>query len=132
MTPKEIGEQLVAVHAALVEKLEAQPFIDPSLKIDQAGKCAISLYTAFVGGDYKVFARISEDNIEAAFKSAFKAIAALPDPETAATRKFHKNLANVIDEGNSLNMPTEVMAPLSEGMTALSENLLTHQPEVNQ
>lgn len=78
-------------------------------------------------GDYsKIF---YGDDVAYCFSKAFAYIAALPDPEAAAVRAFQRNLADVIDEGNGLNMPNEVMGPLHAGSQALSDNLLTDQRE---
>lgn len=126
-----IAERLVAVHAALVEKTGVQPWVEPSMTIESQGVCTIRLYgNSIARPDSHLLGRATGETFDAAFEAAFQIIAEIPDADTEAKRKFHKNLADVIDEGNGLNMPTEVMAPLSEGMTALSENLLTHEPEV--
>lgn len=125
MTPKQIGEQLVAIHTALVEKTGEQPFLSICLRLSDAGGCSINLYRAYNDGDYGV-GRAEGDTFEACIADAFRIIAEMPDADEAAKRTFQKNLANVIDEGNSLSMPADVMKPLGEASKALSSNLLTH------
>ena len=129
MITKEIAAGLVKLQAALVDKLEAQPWTDVALWVTQGGICRIAIYgDSFEYGTSRIDTA-EGDTFEAAFIKAYAMVAALPDKEDAAKHAFRKNLADVIDEGNSLNMPTDVMAPLSDGMKALSENLLTHQVE---
>lgn len=124
MKEDQITENLVAVHAAYVEKIGGQPQISPSVHISQSGSKIIHLYKK---GAFDVFATARGDTFAALFYNAFRIIDEIPDAETLAKREFHKNLANVIDEGNALSMPNDVMQPLSNGMKALSENLLTDQ-----
>ena len=132
MTPKEISEQLIAVQAALVDKLGAQPWAGISMNIRQSGTCAIPVYGDWDNYSTDVIGIAEGKTFAAAFKEAHRIIAEIPDADTAAKRKFHKNLADVIDEGNGLNLPSEVMAPLNNSMKAMSENLLTYQPGASE
>ena len=82
-----------------------------------------------VGNKPSTFQWFFGDDLPQLISDAHDVIAALPDPDIAAKQTFQRNLANVIDEGNALNMPNEVMAPLHQGSQALTENLLTYAPE---
>jgi len=129
MKYQEIPAQLVAIHTALVAKISAQPFIDPSLTCRQNGDWSISLYGPFSNGEYEKLARVSSDSPEECIEAAFTAIASLPDPDTAAKLAWHGNLGKVIDEGHALNLPDDVMSPLREVSQAMTENLLTAPAE---
>jgi hypothetical protein len=124
MTEHEIIEQLVAVHTAYVEKVGAQPYIQPNLAVMQSGNIMIPIYHH---DKCDTIDMAKGKSLEAVFADAFRIISEIPDLETAAKRTFHKKLAAVIDEGNALSMPKDVMGPLSDGMKALSENLLTYE-----
>lgn len=133
MTIKQIGEQLVAIQAAIVEKTGKQPFLSTGLNISDSGRLTIHLYRehrAPEQGGYDIGKAVGE-TYEEVFADAFRIISEIPDANTAAKRTFHKNLANVIDEGNALNLPKDVMAPLNGSMKAMSENLLTHEGSVS-
>ena len=130
-TPKQIGEQLVAIHTALVEKIDAQPWTNATLSVKDSGECLIRLYGTWDMSESSPIAVAKGKTFDAVIKDAFRLIAEIPDANTAAKRKFHKNLANVIDEGNALNLPKDVMAPLNGSMKAMSENLLTHEGSVS-
>ena len=130
MTPAQIGEKLTEIHAAIVEKIGAQPWTPPVVDFSSGGKCSIRMYgNSITRKDSHRIKTSSHQSFEAAFIEAFRAISEIPDAETEAKRTFHKNLADVIDEGNGLNLPGDVMAPLNTSMKVMSENLLTHQTE---
>lgn len=119
----EIAKQLTAIHAALVEKTGEQPFLEPRLVIRQSGKVKIHLYRAYNDGNYDL-GMATADTMEGCIAAAFDFIDKLPDPETAKKRKWHGKLANVIDEGQALNIEDDVMQPIRDGSAAMSKNLL--------
>ena len=127
MDTKEIMQRLDALAAAMVEKGVERP--DAELQFGSGNRIAVSVRSdfeqKFFGGDWLKL--IYADTPEEALDKADAYVAALPDPNTAAKRQFQSNLAKVIDEGNALSLPKDVMGPLSEGMKAMSENLLTDQ-----
>ena len=123
MNTKELTAQLVAIHAALVDKVQEQPFISPSLKLRQSGQWEIDIYRAHNGGDYDL-GTVKADTPEGCIKAALTFIAALPDPETKAKHDWQKKLGDVIDEGHALNLPDDVMMPLRGASQAMTENLI--------
>lgn len=124
MNTKKLTAQLVAVHTALVDKINAQPFIEPSLRLKQSGEWLIVLYRDFGQGDYEL-GTVKSETPEGCIEAAFAFIAAIPSPEQAAKQAWQKSLGKVIDEGHALNLPDEVMQPLRQGSQAMTENLLT-------
>jgi hypothetical protein len=124
MNYTDIPAQLTSIHAALVEKLQAQPFMEPSMTCRQNGDWSINLYGPWCKGDYKVIFAAKGNSPHAAITSAINYIADMPDPETAAKQKWHGKLADVIDEGHALALPDAVMQPLRQGSQAMTENLL--------
>jgi hypothetical protein len=123
---KTLTQQLIAVHAALVEKTGEQPFVAPSLDLRQSGEWSIRLYRAYNGGKYEV-GSVRSDTPEGCARAALDFIAALPSPEVKARTDWHGKLAAVIDEGHALNLPDDVMKPLRAGSQAMTENLLTYE-----
>lgn len=125
MEVKEISERLVAIHAALTDKLGGQPYLEPSLTINQSGRVYVRLYKARV---CECLETAAGETIAGALDAADAFIAALPDRGETQKREFHKDLGKLIDRGREIDMDPEVMAPLTNSMDVLSENLLTYQP----
>ena len=124
MNTKELTAQLVAIHAALVDKTDEQPFLAPSLMLVQAGQWHISLCRAYgTSGKYQL-GEIQADTPEACIKAALDFIAAMPDAATKAKTDWHRKLGDVIDEGHALNLPDDVMTPLRGASQAMTENLI--------
>lgn len=125
MNTKELTAQLVAVHAALVDKINAQPWFGPRITLRQNGKWEIDLHGADLSGEKcGLIAEANGETPEDCIKAAFNAIAAIPDPAVKAKTDWQKSLGKVIDEGHALNLPDEVMQPLRQGSQAMTENLL--------
>lgn len=123
LTISEITARLVAIHAALVDKIDCLPYTEPVLSVGQCGNISVGVYTT---NDCSRASWIRADSARECLDKADAFVAALPDPATAKVQGFQKNLAALIDEGNSLNMPAVVMALLSDSMAATAENLLTY------
>lgn len=120
---KEIAARLVAIHSALVEKTGEQPFVDPMIEIRQSGIVRIGLYRSYNNGDF-ILKVVDEDSIPEALDAADAFIAAMPDRADLAKRDFQRDLGKVIEKGEGINAPKDVMSHLRSGMTAMTENLL--------
>ncbi|KQI67021.1 hypothetical protein AN189_17500 [Loktanella sp. 3ANDIMAR09] len=57
-------------------------------------------------------------------ESAIAHIAAMPDPETAATQRFVKKMADAVDQARKDGVPDEYTAPVSAHIKVVYENLL--------
>lgn len=131
MNNAKMKSELDRANALLAEKLGKPPYLWLDLTLNDNGSWRVG--GAYLYGDMRDrFDGGSHNTPEGAFKLVFEKLAAMPDPDTIKVRKFQKNLAKVIDEGNSLAMPADVMDPLSAGMSALSDNLLTDQRDASQ
>ena len=127
ITEPEIYARLTALHSALVAKLGAQPYLPPTIRLED--KAEITIYPKY---DYGVvstnpLSHIKADTIAACIAEAEAFVAAMPEPEAKAKHDWHRKLGDVIDQGHALALPDEVMAPLRQGSQAMTENLLTHE-----
>lgn len=131
-TESEIFARLTALHSALVDKLGAQPYIEPSLDLHSGGYALIQIWDRSRNslGMTPVLHRAKADTIAACLADAEAFVAAMPDRDAKAKADWHRKLGNVIDEGHALALPDEVMAPLRQGSQAMSENLLAAPVEV--
>ena len=124
MTLKEMHKALDRANAALVDKLEKQPFTPLRLSLYDSGKwCCTGAYIDMemnerIGGDFF-------DTPEEAFASVMEKIEKRPKAADAERAKWQRKLADVIDEGNTLSLPDDVMQPLRAGSQAMTKNLLT-------
>jgi len=123
MNVSEITAQLYAISRALVEKTGERPFVPPQLRIAD-GKCEISLFRGYNNGDYQI-GHAKGDTPDAAIADAFKIIATLPDPATAAVQRHMKRVAACIDKGREDGIDDAYIAPLVVVKAAMTENLLT-------
>ena len=127
MTHAEIVARLVALHAALVEKIGGQPYFEPKLTINQSGRCYIHLYQTsrqYADDGHELLHSALGYTPAEALADAEAFVRAMPDPDARARHDWHRKLGDVIDEGHALNLPDEVMQPLRAGSQAMSENLL--------
>jgi len=126
MTPQQMKSELERANGLLVEKLGKQPYMWLDLRLRDTGRWVVtgayadSTMKQRIAGDFA-------DTPEEAFASIFAVLDALPDPDTAAKWQWQVSLAKVIDEGNALNLPDDVMGPLRQGSQAMTENLLTSE-----
>ncbi len=126
MTPNQIGERLLAITNALVDKIDEQPFLPPTVKITNVGGCSIILYRAMGNGDYTL-GTVVDETFEGVLSKAAEFVAELPHKSEMAKLDFQKNLAELIDKGNEIGIEVEFMNPLTATMKALSENIITDQ-----
>ena len=119
----DIPSHLVAIHTALVEKTNEQPFLDLTLIANQSGIWTIGLYRGYNNGDYRI-ATIKGDSPQDCIENAFAFIADMPGVDGAARRDWQEKLGAVIDEGYDLNLPDQVMQPLRDSSAAMTDNLL--------
>jgi len=126
MTPNLIGERLLAITNALVEKIEEQPFLLPTVKVSDNGMCSIELYRAYGSPNYTL-GTVTDDTFEGVLAKAAVFVAELPSKSDMAKADFQKNLAKLIDKGNEIGIEIEFMNPLTATMKALSENIITDQ-----
>jgi len=126
LTPQQIGDRLLEIRTAIVDKIEAQPFLDPSFYVNVSGGCAVFMYREYNDGDYTL-ETVRSDTFEGALDEAAKFVAGMPPRNEIAKRDFLKSLGRVIDQGNEIGIETELMNPLTGTMKALSENILTDQ-----
>ena len=125
MNTQDIATRLTAIQSALVEKTGEQPILDISLSVRQSGTASVWLPRGYNNGEHDV-GTAEAHTIEGALDEAYSLVAAMPDADETKKRDFQKSIAKVIDEGEGINAPAEVMTPLRASMNAMTENLLTH------
>ena len=126
MNLKDIPAELTAIHQMIVDRFNAQPFMEPHMTVRQSGLWSIYLYRDRNNGKYDIgIAR--GDTPADVIAEAKRIIEALPDENTQKKRDWQKKLGNVIDEGHDLSLPDDVLAPLRAGSQAMTENLLTSE-----
>ena len=126
MNIKDIPAELTVIHQMIVDRFNAQPFIEPYITVRASGRWAIHLYRDHKNGKYDIGIARGDTPAEA-IADAKRIIAALPDENTQEKRDWQKKLSNVIDEGYDLSLPDDVLAPLRAGSQAMTENLLTSE-----
>lgn len=124
MNYQDIPAALVDIHAKLVDKLEAQPTLAPSMQIAQSGEHTILLYS---DKDYYHLYYAEGDTPDKAVKQALNFIAGMVGADQRRVNAWQESLAAVIDEGHDLNLPDNVMDPLRTSSQAMTENLLTKE-----
>jgi hypothetical protein len=120
---KDIPAALVDIHTKLVEKLGGQPWTYTSLYCNNSGVWSIDLWSEDVSDN--AISHIEGDNPTNAIKAALDFIAGMLSKEEQRVVDWGNAQAKLIDDGHSLNLPDEVMAPLRESRKAMTENLLT-------
>lgn len=118
----DIPAQLVAIHAALVEKLEAQPKMPITMIIHSDGRRTIPFYD--IDNYNRIHVAVGH-TAQDCIADAFAFIANMPDPENRHLHRHMKMIADVIDHGRENNIPEEYVAPLRDVKSAMTENLLT-------
>lgn len=123
MTPKQIGERLLAIRNEIVGKFGEQPYICPTLDVQDDGTCRIILWR----GNSSSIGTAESETFEGTLDGADKIIAALPSKAEQAKLDFQRDLGNLIDKGHEIGVEVEFMNPLTATMKALSENIITDQ-----
>jgi hypothetical protein len=118
---KDIPAALVDIHTKLVDKLGGQPYIAPVLKCAQSGEWTIMLWLTHSASA----SHPKGDNPTDVIHQALDFIAGMVSKEEQRVVDWGNAQAKLIDDGHSLNLPDEVMAPLRESRKAMTENLLT-------
>lgn len=122
MNEQQIAARLVELSAALVAKLDAQPWVGPDATISSSGRVRIGLYAKSCSDDPQ-FAR--GDTFEECFEAAFAIVADMPTPENKALHHHMKLLADVVDHGVANIIPDEYVDPARVTIKAMTDNLLT-------
>ena len=123
MTPQEISARLIAIHSVIVDRFEAQPFMEPSLLVQASGKVSVSLYREFGNGNYTL-GTILRDTFEEVLDAADAFVAAIPPINESRRREWIKDLGRHIDKGREIGIETEFLNPLAETMQRLSKNAI--------
>lgn len=126
MTPQEISARLIAIHSVIVDRFEAQPFLEPYLCVQAGGKVSVSLYREFRPGDYDL-GTMHGDTFEEVLDAADAFVAALPPINESRRREWMKDLGRHIDKGREIGIETEFLNPLEASMKRLASNALTHE-----
>ena len=123
MTPQEIADRLIAIHAVIVDRFEAQPFLPASLRVETNGKVSVSLYREYRPDDYNL-GTMHGDTFEEALDAALAFVTALPPINESRRREWMEDLGRHIDKGRKIGIETEFLNPLAETMQRLSKNAI--------
>lgn len=128
MTPQEIAARLVEIHTVMVDRFDAQPWLDPTIIVHQSGQTSLAIYgPRMADGDDKTLRYITGDTFEEALDAALAFVTALPPASEAKRRDWQKRLGNLIDDGREIGIETEFLNPLEASMKRLASNALTHE-----
>ena len=109
MTEPEIFARLDALRAALVAKLDAQPFISPSLSLAN-GRCDVLIYPAYQPGGTSPLHVAITDTAADALADAEAFVAAMPDAEARNLLGIRSDLDAVIARAAAAGAPMEAIA----------------------
>ena len=124
MTIEELQAELDAMCAALSEKGHRNPISSIDLK---SGSRVSGYVSADCGADhYHKFFHC--DGADQAFAEMRAYVAEQKSAEVAAKELALGALGQAIDKLNNAGFDHDVVAPITEGFKAMTENLLTHQP----
>ena len=127
MTNDEMKAALDRANAALVDWIGKQPYMRLDLALFDTGVWEVG--SAYFESDMRNrFAGERRDTPEEAFASVFKAIAALPSPEEAVTREYLGKVAAAVDFATENSIADEYVTPLRGVTCAMTDNLLTKEP----
>ena len=129
MTPQEIAARLVEIHSVIVDRFDAQPWIEPSADVSQAGKVSIQIYAPRGpdGGLGKLLKIAMGETFEEVLDAALAFVTALPPASESKRRDWQKQLGKLIDDGREIGIETEFLNPLEASMKRLASNALTHE-----
>lgn len=127
MTLKEIQSRIEILDNALTEKNYPMPECD--LTIEASGDASVWIKSGKYGDAYRVFESIEGNAFSVVFDAADKFVFELPDmadhKKAAAVKVFGRAVDGLRDAG----IDAKFVDPMSDALKAMSENLLTHQPE---
>ncbi|MDQ5916738.1 MAG: hypothetical protein QG584_2632 [Pseudomonadota bacterium] len=69
------------------------------------------------------------NTFDEAMENALKKISELPSAKDENTHNFMRELAALIESGDKIGLDLEYMAPLTDAMKKLTDNILTYQPQ---
>ena len=127
LSEKDVFARLTALHAALVEKLGAQPYLGAPTLMMCDERCSIAIWDTEENngpGRSSCLHRAKGDTIAATLADAEAFVASMPGPLAQAKHDWHRDLAKVIDRGHGLALPDDVMLPLRASSAAMHKNLL--------
>lgn len=129
MTPQEIAARLVEIHTVMVDRFDAQPWIEPTADVSQAGNVLIRIYAPRgTDGELGKLLKIAMgETFEEALEVALAFVTALPPANEAKRRDWQKRLGNLIDDGRKIGIETEFLNPLEASMKRLASNALTRE-----
>lgn len=129
MTPQEIAARLIEIHTVLVDRFDAQPWIEPSANVLQSGKVSIQIYAPNgTDGELGKLLKIAMgETFEEALDTAIAFVTALPPANETKRIDWQRRLGNLIDDGREIGIETEFLNPLEASMKRLASNALTHE-----
>ena len=126
----EMQDRIAALDAALIEKNYSFP--ECGLTIEGSGPVNIWIKTGRHGEADRVFDGIEGDDLEGAFESAGRFVDRLEDMADHKKKQAVKQFGRAVDGLRDAGIEAKFVDPLSDTLKAMSENLLTHQPEAAQ
>ena len=128
MNPQEIAARLVEIHTVMVDRFDAQPWLEPRVDVHQSGKASVTIYGPDVAApknDHRFTA--TADTFKEALDAALAFVTALPPASESKRRDWQKRLGELIDDGREIGIETEFLNPLEASMKRLASNALTHE-----
>ena len=125
MTPKQIGEALLRITEALVDKTGEQPFCGLYVNIVDTGECSLSLKMAYNNGDY-IITTVRADTFQDLFIKARAYIADMQEPQDAAKIDAIKGLAKAVDKLRDAGIDDDFITPVADQVQVLSGLMITH------
>lgn len=127
MRLEEIQTRITGLNAALIEKGYAVP--DCDLTITGSGDVSVWVKCGYYAKEGRIFESFDAATIGAALNAADKFIATLESMADYKKKEAVKSFGRAVDGLRAAGIEAEFVDPLSDTLKAMSENLLTHQPE---
>lgn len=124
MNEQQIGEALLEITNAIINKTGRHPAIGPNMTVDNMGRCTIMIY-ADRDDQYGRTGCAKGNTFEDAITDAWRIINAIPSPEDHARAKFTQAVGAAIEAGKEAGVDLEYINPLKEMMNRISENAIT-------
>lgn len=126
MNEQQIGEALLEISNAIINKIGRHPEIGPNMTVDNMGRCSIMIY-ADRDDRYESTGYAKGDTFSEAIIDAWRIVNAILSPEDHARAKFTQAVGAAIEAGNEAGIDLEFINPLKDMMTRLSENAITYK-----